>query len=331
MRVSDWFSFRSSGLNTEANGGKGFASRPSTSMLSQLDVFTVDEIARAAGVPRSAVHRLVESGDLKSVTGSGFFDSRAAVLAGLKARRDAAGAVESRASTLPSASNLREERGLSAVVSSLLHGAVLALLIWSTSGAVDMAAKTPRERLIFLSGPGPGGGGGGGGRAPQKPVTRIERPRPPASQSFEPEPQPLPSRALVSPIALVAGDNKPLSPEPDGSGPGTGPGVDDGTGGGAGGGPYRPGSGVEPPRLLREVKAQYTEDARTRGITGGVVLEIVIRSDGSVGDVKVLRGLGYGLDDRAVTAVRNWKFSPARRLGTPVDVIVEVEVEFSLR
>jgi TonB family protein len=66
-------------------------------------------------------------------------------------------------------------------------------------------------------------------------------------------------------------------------------------------------------------------------VTGDVVLEIVIRSDGSVGDVKVLRGLGFGLNDRAVAAVRNWKFSPARRQGTPVDVIVEVEVEFSLR
>jgi protein TonB len=62
-----------------------------------------------------------------------------------------------------------------------------------------------------------------------------------------------------------------------------------------------------------------------------VVLEIVIKSDGSVGDVKLLRGLGFGLDDRAVAAVRNWRFAPARRLGTPVDVIVEVEVEFSLR
>ncbi len=69
----------------------------------------------------------------------------------------------------------------------------------------------------------------------------------------------------------------------------------------------------------------------TRGVTGDVVLEIVIKSDGSVGDVKVLRGLGSGLDERAVTAVRNWRFAPARRLGSPVDVIVEVEVEFSLR
>ncbi len=299
-------------------------------MLSQLDVFTIDEIARAAGVPRAAVQRLADSGDLKSVAGSGFFDTTAAVRAGIQARKDAA-AETADSTTSTSATNLREEQGVSAVASSLLHAALLALLIWSTSGAVNMAAKVPRERLVFLAGPGPGGGGGGGGRAPRTPVTRIERPRPQASQSFEPEPQPLPSRALISPVALVAGDNKPLAPEPDGSGPGVGPGVDDGTGGGAGGGPYRPGSGVEPPRLLREVKAQYTEDARTRGVTGDVVLEIVIRSDGSVGDVKVLRGLGSGLDERAVTAVRNWKFSPARRLGTPVDVIVEVEVEFSLR
>jgi len=300
-------------------------------MLSQLDVFTTDEIARAAGVPRAAVQRLVDSGELQSVTGSGFFDTGTAVRAGIKARLEAATEAGSLVSTSPSTTNHREERGVSAVVSSLLHGAVLALLIWSTSGAVEMAAKAPRERMVFLAGPGPGGGGGGGGRAPQAPVTRIQRPRPQASQSFEPEPQPLPSRALISPVALVAGDDKPHSPEPDGSGPGIGPGVDDGTGGGAGGGPYRPGSGVEPPRLLREVKAQYTEDARTRGVTGDVVLEIVIRSDGSVGDVKVLRGLGFGLDERAVTAVRSWKFSPARRLGTPVDVIVEVEVEFSLR
>jgi protein TonB len=132
-------------------------------------------------------------------------------------------------------------------------------------------------------------------------------------------------------VALVAGDEKPEAPEHDGSGPGVGAGVDDGTGGGAGGGPFRPGGGIEPPRLLREVKAQYTDEARRKSITGDVLLEIVIKSDGTVGDVKVLRGLGAGLDERAVSAVRNWRFAPARRLGTPVDVIVEVEVEFSLR
>ncbi len=53
-------------------------------------------------------------------------------------------------------------------------------------------------------------------------------------------------------------------PKPTAPGPESEPGVDDGTGGGAGGGPFRPGSGIEPPRLLREVKAQYTDDARKK-------------------------------------------------------------------
>ena len=54
-------------------------------------------------------------------------------------------------------------------------------------------------------------------------------------------------------------------------------------------------------------------------------------SDGSVGDVKILKGLAGGLNDRAVQAVRQWRFSPAHRQGIAVDVIVEVAVEFKLR
>ncbi len=68
-----------------------------------------------------------------------------------------------------------------------------------------------------------------------------------------------------------------------------------------------------------------------RRLAGEVVLEIVVRRDGSVGDLKVIKGLGGGLNERAVQAVRQWRFSPARRQGTPVDVIVEVAVEFRLR
>ena len=116
-----------------------------------------------------------------------------------------------------------------------------------------------------------------------------------------------------------------------GLGPGDGGGIGAGSGGGAGGGPYRPGSGIEPPRLLREVKADYTEDARRSGVSGDVVLEIVVRRDGSVGDVKLLRGLAGGLNERAMQAVRQWRFTPARRQGAPVDVVVEVAVEFKLR
>jgi protein TonB len=79
------------------------------------------------------------------------------------------------------------------------------------------------------------------------------------------------------------------------------------------------------------VKADYTDDARRRGIEGEVVLEIVVRRDGSVGDVRLLDGLPNGLSDRAIAAVRQWRWSPARRLGQAVDVIVEVSVEFKLR
>jgi protein TonB len=116
-----------------------------------------------------------------------------------------------------------------------------------------------------------------------------------------------------------------------GDGEGLGSGIGPGSGGGTGGGPYRAGSGVEPPRLLREVKARYTDEARRAGTTGNVLLEIIINRDGTVGDVTVRRGLGAGLDERAIEAVRQWTFAPARRLGTPVDVIVEVAVEFMLR
>ena len=116
-----------------------------------------------------------------------------------------------------------------------------------------------------------------------------------------------------------------------GLGPGDGTGVGDGSGGGYGGGPFRPGSGVEPPRLLREVKADYTDEARRGNIEGEVELEIVVRRDGTVGEVKIVRGLRGGLNDRAVQAVRQWRFAPGRMKGAPVDVVVEVGVEFRLR
>jgi protein TonB len=79
------------------------------------------------------------------------------------------------------------------------------------------------------------------------------------------------------------------------------------------------------------VKAIYTDEARRRGITGDVDLEIVVKRDGTVDDVRVLRGLDAGLDQRAMTAVREWRFAPAKRQGEPVDVVVEVSVEFMLR
>ena len=79
-----------------------------------------------------------------------------------------------------------------------------------------------------------------------------------------------------------------------GLGEGEGAGIGPGSGGGTGGGPYRPGSGITAPSILREVKPDYTEEGRRRNIEGDVVLEIVVRRDGTVGSVKLLQGLGAG-------------------------------------
>jgi protein TonB len=192
------------------------------------------------------------------------------------------------------------------------------------------------------------------------PVPKRELPRPIEPVPAPPEPKPVPPLkaeqlpAVVAPIVSApadprdrpgvleqkTADNESHGPGKGGGagtgtgtglGEGDGAGVGPGSGGGTGGGPYRPGSGIEAPRLLREVRADYTEEARQRGLSGDVVLEIVVRRDGTVGDVKILQGLAAGLNDRAVQAVRQWKFAPARKQGAPVDVIVEVSVEFKLR
>lgn len=195
---------------------------------------------------------------------------------------------------------------------------------------------------------------------PPEPEARPAPPppvEPPVQPPVEPPPpvtKPDPVPPVVAPVVSAASDPRDragvltdAAPEGDSHGSGTGggtgtgrgtgigegdgSGIGPGSGGGTGGGPYRPGSGITPPSLVREVKPAYTEDARRRGIEGDVELEIVVRSDGSVGEVRLLRGLGAGLDQRAADAVRQWRFSPARRFGTPVDVMVEVAVEFRLR
>jgi protein TonB len=190
------------------------------------------------------------------------------------------------------------------------------------------------------------------------PARRLPPPVEPPPPKPEPPPPPLEAKTLppvMAPVATVAADQRnqegllkemPKEAPPSqgsgtgggvGSGKGTGLGEGDGSGigpgegGGMGGGPYRPGSGVTPPRLLKEVRADYTDEARRANITGEVVLEIVVRRDGSVGDVRILQRLGSGLDQRAVNAVRQWRFAPATLKGTAVDVIVEVAVEFKLR
>jgi TonB family protein len=353
------------------------------------EVYSADEIARAAGVPEESV--------IAAVIGT--FGRADAFVPFVQAVR--IGHAVTRAASTASAETPREiftgfasggpvrlerlERstGVPLLLSSTLHMTMLAVLVViATLGPTPTAATLPVDdhaaehmRFVFMATPGPGGGGGGGGllqkapppkalreghhkmsspipvRKPPKPVI-VPTPAPP-----EPKPEPLKAEQLpivVAPIVAVPADHRnrigvleQVTAQNDshgagrgggvgtgtgtGVGQGDGSGVGPGSGGGTGGGPYRPGSGIEPPRLLREVKADYTEDARQRGVEGAVVLEIVVRRDGSVGDVRMLQGLAAGLNDRAVQAVRQWRFAPAQRQGTPVDVIVEVAVEFRLR
>jgi len=197
-----------------------------------------------------------------------------------------------------------------------------------------------------------------------EPVKRVETPPPPPpdiAPKPDPPPPPPPAPAppapappVVAPVVSAPADANDRAGVPTattatapsngpgagggtgtgtgtGAGPGNGAGIGEGSTAGTGGGPYRPGSGITPPSILREVKPVYTEEGRRRGLQGDVVMEVVVRSDGTIGNVRVLQGLGSGLDQRAIDAVRQWRFNPARRYGTPVDVMVEIAVEFRLR
>lgn len=257
----------------------------------------------------------------------------------------------------------------SSVAHGIAISLVVAMTALNADSVPAEQVSTEPARLVFLVTPGPGGGGGGGGMTMPRPATRLERrgaertaisvpevvpERPLPAPEPEKAPPPPPDDAPVAPVVAAAASpqdqagvvERARTGEPSagpgagggagsgrgtGNGEGDGAGIGPGSGGGTGGGPYRPGSGITPPRLLREVKATYTDEARRRGISGDVVLEIVVRHNGAVGNVTVLRGLGGGLDERAIQAVRQWQFDPARRLGTAVDVLVEVAVEFILR
>ncbi len=115
-----------------------------------------------------------------------------------------------------------------------------------------------------------------------------------------------------------------------GIGSGTGPGVGPGFGGGIGGGVFRVGGGVSAPRVLENPSPDYSEEARKAKYQGTVVLWLIVDANGKPRDVRVARSLGMGLDQKAIEAVRLWKFQPAMKDGSPVAVQINVEVNFHL-
>ena len=91
--------------------------------------------------------------------------------------------------------------------------------------------------------------------------------------------------------------------------------------------------GVSLPQVVTEVRAQYTSEAMRQMIEGEVVLDVVVKSDGKVGDVAVKQSLDavYGLDENAVKAMKQWEFKPGEKDGKAVAVRVDVKMNFTLR
>jgi TonB family protein len=205
-----------------------------------------------------------------------------------------------------------------------------------------------------------GGGGGGGdrdklqaspGRLPRQSMQQIT---PPAAVIRNQDP-----KLAVEPTIVVPPDihlqqpstpdlGDPLSRLPSvpsngtgygggigsgnggGVGSGEGPGYGPGRGGGVGGGVFRVGGGVSAPKEIYAPEPEYSEEARKVKHMGTVVLQLVVGSDGLPRDIRVVRTLGLGLDEKAIEAVRKWRFEPAKKDGKPVAALVSVEVDFHL-
>jgi len=251
---------------------------------------------------------------------------------------------------------------------SLLTHVIIALLVLfvitlpALPTPADNSNFLPKD-IIWVAQPGPGGGGGGGGNKTPEPPRKAELPdkakitvpveKAPKMQTPEP-PKPeqqlnIPAQPVASGVEQLPGAVSAMtapslsqgigtgggagSGKGTGSGSGEGSGLGPGFGGGFGGGAYRPGNGVTQPRLIREVKPNYTPDAMRAKIQGVVWLEAVVTETGAVGQVRVTRSLDptFGLDQEAERTVKKWVFAPGTRLGQPVPVLIEIEMSFTLR
>ena len=111
-----------------------------------------------------------------------------------------------------------------------------------------------------------------------------------------------------------------------GSGPNDGPGPGEGYKAGI----FISGNGVSAPTVLTRVDPEYSEEARKARFSGAVQLSFVVGIDGHGESIQVVRGLGMGLDEKAVDALRQWRFKPGTNKGAPVRVRALIEVMFRL-
>lgn len=253
------------------------------------------------------------------------------------------------------------------VVSAVLHAAAIAV-VFASSVWLARHPQQLKQEVISLISPGDyslpaaktkAGGGGGGGDRDKMTASKGSAPRfaseqitPPAivirndNPKLAAEPTVVGPPDLKLPQTANLGDplSRILSPPSNGTGgsggigsgdgtgigSGSGPGVGPGHGGGYGGGIYRVGGGVSAPRVIYDPDPEYSEEARQAKYQGTVVLWVVIGADGRAHQVRVQRSLGMGLDEKAIEAVRQWRFQPSMKDGQAVAVQVNVEVNFRL-
>jgi TonB family protein len=222
--------------------------------------------------------------------------------------------------------------------------------------SIDLAI--PVDITRFLPAPPQEGGGGGGNRSPlppsEGPLPRFQMAQlvPPTLKPANEKPRLGVSPSLIGPKDLQASIldltflGSPLSEVgPVSGGPGGGGGIGSGQGSGVGPGAsggfgkgknagaesvFKVGGDVTPPELKVRVDPEYPEKARVQRLQGAVLLSIEVWPDGRAHNVRVERGLGLGLDERAVEAVQKWEFEPGTKDGEAVRVGCRVEVIFQL-
>jgi TonB family protein len=220
---------------------------------------------------------------------------------------------------------------------------------------IDLAPPpidTPKKQVM-------GGGGGGGDRSPL-PAAKGRLPKP-ALRQFTPPQQVIANqnpKLSMEPTIIAPPDvNLPqvkmdqygdplarIGPPSNGPGsgggigsgsgggvgPGKGGGFGPGEGGGVGGGVFRVGGGVTAPQLLSKIEPEYSEEARKAKYQGTVLLYVQVDASGKAVNMRVLHSLGLGLDEKAMEAVKRWKFKPGTKDGKPVTVEAQIEVNFRL-
>jgi protein TonB len=255
------------------------------------------------------------------------------------------------------------------VYSFILHMVAAGLLIWSGHWAFEHKDEIKQQMVGLVTDVSPylplpvsktraGGGGGGGDRdklaAPKGALPKLSKDQivPPAIVVRNENPKLVVEPTVVVPpeikLPTVGSLGDPLSkvmgPPSNGTGygggigsgsgggvgSGSGPGVGPGHGGGYGGGAYRVGGGVSAPKALYAPDPEYSEEARKAKYQGTVVLWLVVDASGRPQQIRIQRALGMGLDEKAIEAVKQWKFDPARRDGQAVPVMINVEVNFRL-